>query len=331
MKKPTISDIAKIAGVSKTTVSLVLNNRNINVSEKTRSKIIEISNELNYIPNGIARSLSTSRTETIGIILPDIVNPFFSEIARAIEDTAGKLNYNVILCNSDSNNIKEEKYTKLLISKLVAGTIFISGGGSRNSIDFFKKNNIPVVFVDRYVDPLKDFSGVFCSNEEGIFEAIKYLYDKGKRNIGFVNGSMKLETSKLRLKAFDKISKQLDIYSKSLIYNSIYSVEGGLIGTENLLNSNPKIDAILYSSDVMAFGGIKTIKRKNLKIPEDISVIGYDDISFCEYIEPELTTIRQPIYEMGEQACKLLIDIIDGKTINKKIEFKPKLILRGTA
>ncbi|MBP2033508.1 LacI family transcriptional regulator [Clostridium algifaecis] len=331
MKKITISDIAKEAKVSKATVSLVLNNKPISVSDKTRENILKISKELNYIPNSIARSLITNKTETIGIILPDIVNPFFSEIARAIEDTAGKLNYNVMLCNSDNNVIKEEKYTKLLVSKLIAGTIFISGGNSKKSLEILKENGIPVVFVDRYVEPFRDYSGVFCSNSEGINEAVTYLYNKNMKSIAFVTGSMELETSKLRLTAYAEITKKLKIYDKSLICESTYSIEGGVAATEKLLSSNKKIDAIIYCSDVMAFGGIKVLKRKKLKIPKDISVIGYDDIFFCEYVEPELTTIRQPIYEMGKEACKLLISIINGKTVNKKINLKSKLIIRGTA
>lgn len=331
MKKITISDIAKEAKVSKATVSLVLNNKPISVSDKTRENILKISKELNYIPNSIARSLITNKTETIGIVLPDIVNPFFSEIARAIEDTAGKLNYNVMLCNSDNNVIKEEKYTKLLVSKLIAGTIFISGGDSKKSLEILKENGIPVVFVDRYVEPFKDYSGVFCSNSEGINEAVTYLYNKNMKSIAFVTGSMELETSKLRLTAYAEITKKLKIYDKSLICESTYSIEGGAAATEKLLSLNKKIDAIIYCSDVMAFGGIKVLKRKKLKIPKDISVIGYDDIFFCEYVEPELTTIRQPIYEMGKEACKLLISIINGKTVNKKINLKPKLIIRGTA
>lgn len=331
MKKITISDIAQKAGVSKATVSLVLNNKPINVSKETRENILKISQELNYIPNGIARSLSTNKTETIGLILPDIVNPFFSEIARAIEDTAGKMNYNVMLCNSDSNSFKEEKYSKLLVSKLVSGSIFISGGNSKKSLEILRDNGIPVVLVDRYVEPYDEYSGVFCSNREGIYEAVNYLYEKGRRNIALITGSIALETSKLRLDAYKEAAEKLEIYNENLVCEGNYSIEGGVNSTEKLLKLNSKVDAIIYCSDVMAFGGIKVLKRKKLKVPGDISVIGYDDISFCEYIEPELTTIKQPIYDMGKEAFKLLIQIINGEVKEKKINFKSKLIIRGTA
>lgn len=331
MKKTTISDIAKETGVSKSTVSLVLNNKPIRVSSKTRESILRTSKELNYIPNAIARSLSTNKTETIGIILPDIVNPFFAEIARAIEDTAGKMNYNVMLCNSDSNIFKEEKYAKLLVSKSVSGSIFISGGDSKRSLEILKTNDIPLVLVDRYVELCEDYSGVFCSNKEGIYEAVNYLYSKNRRNIALVTGTRTLETSKLRLQAFREVTEKFHIYNKNLICEGSYSIEGGVSSTEKLLQSNNRIDSIIYCSDVMAFGGIKVLKRKNFNVPKDVSVIGYDDISLCEYIEPELTTIRQPIYEMGKEACKLLLQLINGETTHKRIDLKSKLIIRGTA
>lgn len=331
MKKTTISDIAKETGVSKSTVSLVLNNKPIRVSSKTRENILRTSKELHYIPNAIARSLITNKTETIGIILPDIVNPFFAEIARAIEDTAGKMNYNVMLCNSDSNFLKEEKYSKLLVSKSVSGSIFISGGDSKKNLEILKANGIPIVLVDRYVEPGDEYSGVFCSNKEGIYEAVNYLYDRGRRNTAIVTGTKTLETSKLRLQAFREITEKLHIYNKNLICEGSYSVEGGVSSTNKLLQSNNKIDSIIYCSDVMAFGGIKVLKRKKFNVPKDVSVIGYDDISLCEYIEPELTTIRQPIYDMGIEACKLLIQLINGEILHQTIDFKPKLIIRGTA
>lgn len=331
MKKITISDIAQKAGVSKATVSLVLNDKPINVSSGTRENILRISKELNYIPNSIARSLITNKTDTIGLILPDIVNPFFSEIARAIEDTAGKMNYNVMLCNSDSNSFKEEKYSKLLVSKLVSGSIFISGGNSQKSLEILRDNGIPVVLVDRYVEPSKGYSGVFCSNREGIYEAVEYLHKKNRKNIALITGSMSLETSKLRLQAYREITENLKMYNENLVCEGNYSVEGGVNSTEKLLELNDKIDAIIYCSDVMALGGIKVLKRKKLKVPKDISVVGYDDISFCEYVEPELTTIRQPIYDMGKEAFRLLIQIINGEAKEKKISFKSKLIIRGTA
>lgn len=330
MKKATLADIAQKANVSKATVSMVLNNKEINVSEATRQKIYDAVKELKYIPNTVARSLSTRKTETIGIVLPDIENPFFSEMARAIEDTAGKLNYNVIFCNSDNNQEKEEKYVKLLISKLVDGVIFVSGGKSVENLHMLENNNVPLVIVDRYIESSKEYNGVFCANEEGIRLGVEYLYKSGKKNIAFVTGSQKLKVAKLRLKAYEEVTKELNIYNEELIFTGDFTIDGGIRATEEIVNSSKNIDAIFYSSDVMALGGVKLLTRKGYKIPEDIAIMGYDNISISKLIEPELTTVAQPIYDMGKEACKLLVGIINGERNNELIILKPELIVRGT-
>ena len=294
MRKATLLDIAEKANVSKTTVSMVLNNKKISVSDATRQKINDAVKELNYIPNTVARSLSTRKTETIGIVLPDIENPFFSEMARAIEDTAGKLNYNIMFCNSDNNQDKEEKYVRLLISKLVDGVIFVSGGKSEQNLQMLENNNIPFVIVDRYIESSKEYNGVFCDNEEGIRLGVEYLYKNNKKKIAFVTGSQKLKVAKLRLRAFEEVTKDLNIYNEHLIFQSEFTINGGMKATEEIINSSNTVDAIFYSSDVMALGGFKLLTRKGYKIPEDIAIMGYDNINISDLVEPELTTVAQP-------------------------------------
>lgn len=331
MAKATLADIAKLANVSKTTVSMVINNKDINVSGSTREKILEAVKELNYIPNTVARSLSTKKTETIGVILPDIENPFFAEMIKAIEDTAEKLNYNVIICNSYNSTIKEDKYIRLLISKLVDGVIFISGGNSEESLKLLEDNKIPFVIVDRYVQSSRKYSGVFCSNENGIHRGVKYLYEKGKRHIAFVQGPESIKISILRRNAYEKVAKELGIYDEDLICVDEFTIDGGMRSTEKLMLSGKKIDAIFYSSDVMALGGMKFLLRNGYKIPRDVSVLGYDNINIAMFLEPELSTIAQPIYNMGKEACELIVDIIDEKVKEHKVIYlDPELIERDT-
>lgn len=330
MRKVTMMDIALKAGVSKATVSMVLNKKDESISAETREKILGITEELGYIPNSIARSLSTKKSGTIGIILPDIINPFFSQMARAIEDAASELQYNVIFCNTDNDNEKEEMYLKLLISKLVDGVILISGGKSAKNVSILKANHVPFVLVDRYIEGYDKELGVYCNNRDGITEGLKYLYERGKRKIAFACGSSVLHVFKERLKAYVDFMSEYNIYNPSLVANGDVSLKGGMEATEKILSTVNELDAIFYSNDIMAMGGIKVLTRKGYNIPKDIGVMGFDNIQMAEFIEPELTTIAQPIYEMGKSSCELLVNHINGEVVEKQILFTPRLIVRGT-
>lgn len=317
--KPTMQDIANAAGVSKATVSMVLNKKDASISQATRERILAIADALNYIPNSIARSLSTNKSGTIGIMLPDIMNPFFSQIARAVEDAASEFDYNVIFCNMDNDMTKEVKYTKLLVSKLVDGVIFVTGGRSPDSVQILEDNHIPFVFVDRYVEGYEHYSGVYCHNQEGSYEGVEYLYRKGKRKIAFVTGDKTLGVSKLRLEGFVEGAKKLGIYRDDFIFYSDFTIAGGKRVTEAILKADLEIDTIFYSNDLMAIGGMKTLMAAGLRIPQDIGVMGYDDIDISSIMNPGLTTIRQPIYNMGKEACRLLIKAICGQLDKQKI------------
>ncbi|MBU3190368.1 LacI family transcriptional regulator [Clostridium bowmanii] len=331
MGNVTMKDIAEMAGVSKATVSMVMNKKDASISENTREKILRIAKEMSYIPNSIARSLSTKKSGSIGIILPDITNPFFSEMARAIEDEAERLEYNIIICNTDNDKDKEEKYIELLISKLIDGVIFMSGGKSNASITILKNNNVPFVLVDRYIEGYKDDYGVFCLNKQGVKNGIKYLYEKGNRKIVFVKGRENLEISKQRVEGYIEAMKDYEIYDEKYIYEGDFNVDGGIMATEKIIHSFKNLDAIFYSNDMMALGGMKILLRNGYKIPEDISVVGFDNIHISEVIEPELTTISQPIYIMGKKACSILINLIKGELPpEKQLYFETKLIIRGT-
>ena len=331
MNKVTMKDIAEMAGVSKATVSMVMNKKDASISDATREKILKIAKEMSYIPNSIARSLSTKKSGTIGIILPDITNPFFSEMARAVEDEAESLEYNLMICNTDNDIHKEEKYIQLLISKLIDGIIFMSGGKSNENITLLKKNNVPFVLVDRYIDGYKDYYGVFSLNNQGVRNGVRYLYEKGKRKIAFVKGSENLEISTQRLEGYTDEMKNYGLYDEKYIFEGDFNVEGGILATQKIISTFNNLDAIFYSNDMMALGGMKVLLRNGYKIPRDISVVGFDNIQMSSVTEPELTTISQPIYIMGKKACSILIDVINGEIPDdKQIYYETNLIIRGT-
>jgi LacI family transcriptional regulator len=330
-QKATIYDIAKMAGVSIATVSMVLNKKDKNISEVTRQRILRIADELRYIPNNAAKILTSSKSGTLGVIVPDIVNPFFSYISRAVEDSANHSQYNVILCNSDNDIEKEHSYLKLLLSKQVDGVVLISGGNDTDGVEFLKQEAVPFVLVDRYIQGYENELGVYCDNQHGIMMGVDYLYLKGKRNIAFVNACDQSYVFQERHDGFISAMRKYGIFKENHVYVGELSLSGGMKITKEIIRQLDNIDAIFYCADIMALGGIKTLMRNNISVPGSIGVIGFDNIPLTEYIEPELTTISQPIYQMGITSSNMLIDYIHGKVEQKRIVFEPKLIVRGTA
>lgn len=329
MRKTTLSDIAKYVNVSKTTVSMVLNNKNINVSIETRKRILEAAKELKYIPNSVARSLSTNKSYTIGFIVPDIENPFFSEMAKAIETEAEKCGYSMILCNTLNRGEREYEYIKLLISRAVDGVVIVPSGESNEALELLSANDVPFVVADRKVKSDENYNGVFCDNNKGIRLGVEYLMNKKVGNIAFVGGL--IQGVDTRSGYFEEISLELNILDKDLIEEEEFSMGGGIRATERIMNKNKDLKAIFYSSDIMAIGGMKYLIRNGYKIPKDINILGYDNIGFSSFIEPELTTVAQPIYKMGEEAFKLLLKSINNEdSLVETIILEPYLVKRET-
>lgn len=330
-KKVTMKEIAEISGVSKATVSMVLNNKDRNISKKTKEKVLKICKELNYVPNSIARSLATKRTNTIGVIIPDITNPFFAEMGRAIEDFAKIKDYNIILCNTDNLKSKEQEYVRLLVNRFIDGVILISGDQDKASIEILESYEVPFVLVDRYIDVYNQYYRIYCDNVKGIEMGIDYLCGERKRKkVAFVTGNRELEISNMRLDTYKRKCRQYGTFDEDLIYEGDFTLEKGMSITEEILK-NKEIDGIFYSNDLMALGGLKVLIKSRVKVPQEISIVGYDDIKMASIFEPELTTISQPVYEMGKKACGVVIDLINGNILKDRIvTLEPKLIRRNT-
>ena len=331
MGKVTIKDIANKANVSKTTVSMVLNNKPNNISETTKNKIFEIAKELEYVPNSLARGLSTKKSYTIGVLVPDIQNPFFSEMIKIVENILEKKGYSIIICNSYSSKNRERDNIRLLLSKIVDGVIIAPVDDSDENFSILEKNKVPFIIVDRILEDHEKYNSIFCDNKLGIDIGMDYLYSKGKRNIGFVSGSKDIAVANIRLQSYIEKSKQLQIYNSDFYIQDEFTMEGGFNATKKLLERNKKIDSIFYSSDIMAIGGIKYLLRNGYKIPEDISILGFDNINICSFIEPELTTIAQPIREISIEAANMIIGLIEEEILKKSSKIKkPFLVERAT-
>lgn len=303
----TIKEIAKLAGVSTATVSKVLNGKDQNISSTTRDRVLKVVDEEGYIPNSIARSLKMKETKTLGLIVPDVVNQFFSELARGVEDAAKKEGYTVFLCNTDNDSSKEQDYIRVLEEKMVDG-IILAPSERTDKINLNKKTN--VVIIDRDINIKNKAGKIGIDNELASYKATTYLIDKGCKKIGFISSGSKNITMAERLNGYKKALLEADLdINESMIYLENYDVSTGYKGTYEILKNN-KIDAICCGNDFIAIGAMKAIKENGYRVPEDIKIIGIDDIEMAKYMDPALTTVKQPIYIMGENAVQMLLNLI---------------------
>jgi LacI family transcriptional regulator len=330
--KLTIKDIARMAEVSTATVSMILNSKDGNISTVTREKVLRIVKENNYIPNTMARSLVTRQTKTIGLVIPDIVNPFFPELARGAEDKASEAGYSIIYCNTDDDLEKEEKYINMLAEKMVDGIVFTHSAKRTNGLSPIDRGNIPVILIDRDLESSNVKGKVLVDNLEGAYKAVKHLIDKGYKKIAFITGALTSTTAKDRLAGYRKALEDSGIeYNNNYIRAGQYKSEWGLTAVKQLLDEGLDFDAVFCGNDLIAISVIKLLKSKGYNIPNDVGVLGFDDIYMASVVEPGLTTIKQPNYEMGYKAVELLIEVLEksGEAAEQKtIILDTELIVR---
>jgi LacI family transcriptional regulator len=303
---PTMREVADKAKVSPTTVSHVINNTRF-VSEDVRARVTAAMKELGYRPNALARSLRRGITFTIGLILPDSANPFFAEIGRAIEETAFQYGYNVILCNTEGEYNREQIYVDLLTKKQVDGLIFVAAGAQSESLSSLLQEDILVVLIDRQV-PGIDVDVVLSDNRQGGYLATKHLVDLGHTRIACISGPSDITPSSERVIGYLQALQEAGMPpDEKLIISGNFRVESGHQIVQELLAFPNPPTAVFASNDLMAIGAMRAVTQKGLRVPEDVSIVGFDDIELASYISPALTTVRQPKMEMGKTAVDLLI------------------------
>ena len=324
----TIKDVAKLAGVHPSTVSRVIND-DPRISEKTKKKILLIVNKLRYTPNAIARGLKTKRTYTLGMLIPDITNPFFAEIARGVEDVANKNNFNVILCNTDDKLKKERIYLQILRGKRVDGLILGTAHVKDKSILELEMKKFPYILISRNIEGL-DKNCIIVDDVEGGMMATEYLIKLGHRRIAHITGPLKTRSALNRLKGYKLALKKYKIkYQEELVEEGDFRIKGGYQAMKKFLKLLEPPRAIFAANDLLALGAMQAIQKKNFHIPEDFSVVGFNDIELASFVYPALTTIRQPMLEMGELAVKMLLRIIEeGEFNQRRVILQPKLIIR---
>ncbi|WP_416435126.1 LacI family DNA-binding transcriptional regulator [Priestia megaterium] len=324
--KPTIYDIAKEAGVSGATVSKVLNNTG-RISEKTRNLVLNIAEKLNYQPNLMASALNGKSIFTIGLIVPDLSNPFFALVARKIEDRGHELGYNLVICSSDYIRTKEEKYISLLLNKKVDGIILMSGFEDISLVKALVLQDVPFVVVGRDI-PSLDVNVVSIDNFLGGYLATSHLIEQGHTNIGFVG--LDVWSNRERYKGYIKALSENGI---NVCENTVYAKETSIISgrkiTAKLFDSQQNLTAIFACNDLLAVGVLEEARAKGKEVPKDLSIVGFDDTVWAQTSYPKLTTIAQPTDKIGKKVMDLLVLQIEDK-INRKqqIILKPELILR---
>lgn len=325
----TIKDIANKANVSITTVSRVINNKKEGIGEETRKKILQIIEELDYSPDSIARSMKTKKTKSIGLIIPDIRNPYFPELVRGVEEIANQSNYDVLLYNTDGSEHKELESLKLIKENKVDGIIFTSSNtttfdaGNKRYIN----NDSSVIFIDRAPEG-GTYSGVFLNNVKAGYIATKHLIDLNHKNIGCITGPKQVQNSEERLNGYKKALNDAGInVNEDIILTGDYQMHSGYEAAKKLIK-NRSVTAIFALNDLMAFGVYKAAQELGVKIPNDISIVGFDNLSFNELLTPKLTTIDQKVSKMGQAAARLLLNRIAGEKQNKSIYLEPQFIIR---
>lgn len=321
----TIHDVAKRAGVSSTTVSRILNNRGY-ISEKTKQLVFQTMKELNYQPNEIARSLLRKQSNIIGLIIPSVAHPFFSEIANYVEYYAHQNGCKLLLCNSQLDPAKEREYIEMMKRHRVDGIIM---GSHTLDVEEYRNLNYPVVTLDRQIAELPF---VASDNESGGELAARHLVNKGSRKIAHFCGNLNLNLlANQRTTAFERILRDNGIpcltYQTSMNVFDQTEYERMM---ESLFSEHPDIDGVFATSDIIAAYVVRWCRKLNKRIPEEIRIVGYDDVNAATWISPSLTTIQQPIEEMSKLAVELILKQLEGKEIEKQHILPVQLIERET-
>jgi LacI family transcriptional regulator len=324
-----ILDVALKANVSIATVSRVVNKSDHKVNPATREKVLAAIRELDYRPNALAKGLLMKKTMTIGIIIPDISNPYYAEIVRGIQDTADLAGYAVMLHNTDRKQERIIRYIYLLREKSVDGVIF-SGGiiNGYETLSILKELKERVVVVGRHA---VDFPAIMVDNMGGATQAVQHLIDLGHRRIGSIGGPEGSTTAEDRLTGYRNALAQNGMtFNLQLVRRGNWSPESGYLMAKEMLAGTAKPTAILCANDQMAFGAIKAARELGLNVPGDLSVVGFDNVPPGSYFDPPLTTVEIPMYDIGRAAMRVLIDLLSGEKFEKLRLFNAKLLVRGS-
>jgi LacI family transcriptional regulator len=308
----TVSDVARHAGVSTASVSRAMSGAD-GVGEAVRQRVIAAAHELGYRPNDVARSLRTTRTQTIGLIIPDVVNPFFGELALAIEEAAHQYGYSVILCNANEETGRQDQYVELMLARRVDGLLLTPVLDESPALHAAVRQGVPMVFVDRAVAGI-EAPVVRSDGRPAISKLADHLVDLGHERIAVITGPRQTLTGRERLTAFRTAMRARSLgLPRELVRVGNFQTDSGRRATAQLLDLDEPPTALFAIDNLMALGAVQEIRRRGLRIGTDIAVAGFDDPPWFQLMDPSLTTVSQPVSSMGALAVETLVEVIGAR------------------
>lgn len=324
----TVRDVARVAGVSTATVSRVLNDKP-NVRSAIRGRVLQAMAELGYQPSRVARRLRSRRAQVIGLIISDIQNPFFTSVVRGVEDVAYAHNYTLLLCNSDENLEKERLYVDLMRAEGVAGIILSPTHEVESAANVRAEDGLPIVCLDRRLRGVAA-DLVIVDNVTGAYQAVSHLIRLGHRRIGLLVGPAVITSGLERQRGYEQALRDHGLpVEPELIYVGDFKQTGGFRGAETLLTLNPPPTALFAANNLTTLGALNAIHTRRLRIPDDVALVGFDDMPWAPSLDPPLTAVAQPTYDLGSTAAGLLLARIDdpGRPVQEVI-LRPTLVVR---
>jgi len=332
-KRPTISDVARIAGVSLMSVSRAMNNRP-GLSDETRQRILDIANEIGYSPNQIARGLVTRRTSTIGLVIPDVSNPFFAQIARGAEDAAYENGYSVILINTAEDLEREKSALDTLWQKEIDGAILCSPRLSLEELKSYLARFPATVFVNRELDvPIANVATINVDDNDGAQQAIRHFIKIGRKRIAFIAGPETSISSQRRLAGYHLgLDSAQRTFDKSLVEFCFPTTEGGRTAALKLFSHFPGVDAIFCFNDLVALGVVQACSEHGWNVPRDVAIIGADNIPLASLVRPALSTLHVDQYQIGHLANSIIMRLLMSDTSTQRtVLIQPNFIVRESA
>jgi LacI family transcriptional regulator len=327
----TIKDVAREAGVSAATVSRVLNGTRVDPALEARVR--EAIERLDYRPSGVARSLRTQRSSVWGLVIAEVRNPFYTDLIRAVEDVTQGAGYFVVVCNTDHSVEKEARYFELIATERMAGAIVAPSSSSRTDLAPLVGQGVPVVLVDRELADGEPVDTVLVDNRAGALEAVRHLLASGYRRIACVSGPSDTTTGSQRLAGYAAALAEAGMpVADELVREADFRDGGGYEAATALLALVDPPDALFVANNQMTLGALRAVSERGLRMPEQLGLVGFDDMPWAPLVRPPLTTVAQPIYELGRETAGLLLRRIAGEAFEPRvITLRPTLRVRGSS